>query len=228
MWLVSDWLMDALHSAVIWIFIMDLVILCPHHSLSSESMKVSDPWPKFICISGLHGHILLDLGHFASSNHYYSNWDIKCLVVCSTVWGSGKLYINCVPCYHIIVIFHSLFPHVRTAHPTSLNIHFRVIITRCRQHVHFYSKACIFLLLFFHDSQPLRPFAYLPWPGQNYSWLTIRLTMWHICIFCPWLILHVRCCWVTHPCITLLWFHADSFRIATVSTTPIIIVLLHV
>ena len=43
----------------------------------------------------------------------------------------------------------------------------------------------IWLLLFFHYTQPLRPVAYFPWPGPDYFWSIMMLNWWHVSVIYP-------------------------------------------
>ena len=111
-------------------------------------------------------------------------------------------------------------------HILFLNHHFK-ITSPSIDNTCFYSKVSIVLLLFVCDVQSLGPAAYLPWPGLDYLWPTIRLTMLHVHVFYLCLILH-SACGVIHPCIDLLWFYTESFVIATVKIMVIIGALLHI
>ena len=84
------------------------------------------------------------------------------------------------------------------------------------KHVHFYSKVNIFLLLFC-NTQPLGPVADPLWPGLDYFWSTISLTMLYVWHFCPCLILLFGHCGVIHPCLVLLRCQCVGFLIATIS-----------
>ena len=68
---------------------------------------------------------------------------------------------NGAPCYYIVIIFIDSF-FISQPHILFLKHHFKIIFIKYRQHIHFYMKMSIFLLLFFCDAQSLEPAAYTP------------------------------------------------------------------
>ena len=84
-WFICGHLMDDLYLVVKWIFIMDLVIYDAHIVRYHMNLLCMWLWVKAICPSRLSGHSMLDLGHLAVSNKYYSSGDTKFLEVCLTV-----------------------------------------------------------------------------------------------------------------------------------------------
>ena len=101
-------------------------------------------------------------------------------------------------------------------------------MTEYRQHEHSYSKVSTLLLLFFCNTQSLRPAGYPSSPGPDYfgppsGWLCSLSTF-----FVPVWFSTLGTVGLSTPAIILLWFYAESFVIATVWTMPIIIAVLHV
>ena len=117
-WFVSDCLMDALYLVVINIFIMDLVIYDAHiiHYHMDPLWLVTVVWSYFthpdylvihcwIWATLLHPTIITPLG---TQSVWRYVWIFERVV--------GYM-LNCFPCYCIIIIFHSLFPHITTTFP---------------------------------------------------------------------------------------------------------------
>ena len=127
---------------------------------------------------------------------------------------------NGAPCYCIIIILHSLFHHVTTTFPLPWLVSVIMLLSIDTTHIH--CKVNIWLLLFFNDAQPLQPMANPPWPGPDYFWPVIMLTLWHIVLQSG----HIR---LIYPCIVLLWIRAYMGSVTfVIITIPVITAQSHI
>ena len=195
---------------------------CPHHALSYKFNRAGDPRLKLLYISRLSGHSLLDLGHLAASNQWYSSGSTKCLEVCVTVWRS---MLNGIPCYHIVVIFIASF-FMSQSHIFFLKHHFRVISLSIDSTY----ISTVRWVSFFYCSSVMSSSWGLRLTCPELVWITLAHHQAHyvafLC-FCSCLILHYGLCGIIHTCLLLLWFYTKSFLIATVHAMPIIIAVLN-
>ena len=120
-WYVSDCLMDALYSVVIWIFFMDVFIYDAH------IIQYMNPLQSVALGQSYFGHLDYLVAHYWIQATLHPT--ISTPAGAPSVWKYVQLFEGMAvympksaPCYHIVIIFHNFFPHITTAYPLSLNI----------------------------------------------------------------------------------------------------------
>ena len=184
---LSVWQM-LLYLVIISIFIMDLSIYDAHiiHCNMNPLQSVALGWSYFTHLD----YLVICCWIWATLLHP----TIITPAGAPNVWRYVQLFegvvgymLNGATCYHIVVIFHSLFPHITSIISFFFKHHFRTIL----QSIDSTYISTVRWVSFCYCSSvipSLGPAAYPPWPGPDYFWPTIRLTMCHVSMFFvpPW------------------------------------------
>ena len=162
-WLVCACLMDALYLAIIQIFMITLVIYGAHFHMD-PAWLVALVWNYFEHHDYLVVHCLIQ----ATLLHP----TIITLVGAPNIW---RYMSNGVSCYHILVILHSLFPHVSTIFPLPWVIFGIMLISIDTTYILVVSEYLAAPV--FPWGTASGPAAYPPWPGLDYPWSTNMLNL---------------------------------------------------